>query len=75
MKANDNQLTLAKLRERAGLTQRQLAEALGVTTTTISSWERGLKEPRPNFAQVKQIIEALQCTLDELVEATSKKSR
>lgn len=68
----DNQLTLKKLRERAGLTQRQLADALGVTIVTISSWERGVKEPRPSFAQVKRMTEVLQCSLDELVEATSK---
>lgn len=63
-------LTLAKLRERAGLTQRQFADALGVTITTISNWERGAKEPKLSFAQVKQITEILKCSLDELVEAT-----
>jgi transcriptional regulator with XRE-family HTH domain len=66
----DSQLTLAKIRERAGLTQRQLSEALGVTITTISNWERGVKEPNLNFAQVKHMTEVLQCSLDELVEAT-----
>ncbi|NEO32661.1 MAG: helix-turn-helix transcriptional regulator [Symploca sp. SIO3C6] len=75
LKLENNQLTLAKLRERAGLTQRQLADALGVTNVTISSWERGLKEPRPNFAQVKIMIQVLGCTLDELVEATNPKYR
>lgn len=68
----DAQLTLKKLRERAGLTQRKLADALGVTITTISSWERGVKEPNLTFAQVKQVTEVLNCTLDELVEATRK---
>ncbi|MBF2049774.1 MAG: helix-turn-helix domain-containing protein [Leptolyngbya sp. IPPAS B-1204] len=67
----DQQLTLKKLRERAGLTQRQIADALGVTTTTVGTWERGEKEPRPSFLQVKILIETLNCTLDELVEATS----
>jgi transcriptional regulator with XRE-family HTH domain len=71
MAAPDGQLTLAKLREQAGLTQRQLAEALGVTITTISNWERGVKEPNLNFAQVKRVTEVLQCSLDDLVEATN----
>ena len=30
-------------RERAGLTQRQLAEALGVTPAQVSHWENGLR--------------------------------
>ena len=70
MTVPDGQLTLAKLREQAGLTQRQLADALGVTITTISNWERGAKEPNLNFAQVKRVTEILQCSLDDLVEAT-----
>jgi transcriptional regulator with XRE-family HTH domain len=73
MTAGDDQaVTLKMLRERSGLTQRQIAEALGVTTTTIGTWERGEKEPRPSFLQVKILIELLNCTLDELVEATRK---
>lgn len=68
----DKPLTLKKLRERAGLTQRKLADALGVTITTISSWERGVKEPNLTFAQVKRVTEVLSCTLDELVESTKK---
>lgn len=70
MATDDGKLTLAKLRQRSGLTQRQLADALGVTVGTISDWERGIKEPRPNFAQTKRIMEVLHCTIDELVEAT-----
>jgi transcriptional regulator with XRE-family HTH domain len=31
MTTEDSQLTLAQLRDRAGLTQRQLADALGIT--------------------------------------------
>ena len=70
MSTGDNQLTLKQLRERAGLTQRQLADALGVTVTTVSSWERGVKKPSLSFAQVQNVIETLNCTLEELVEAT-----
>jgi transcriptional regulator with XRE-family HTH domain len=32
---------LAEVRRRCGLTQRQLAKALGVAITTIQDWERG----------------------------------
>ncbi|MDY6940995.1 MAG: helix-turn-helix transcriptional regulator [Cyanobacteriota bacterium] len=75
MEQKENRLTLAKLRERAGVTQRTLAAALGVTVTTISSWERGAKQPRPSLPQVKIMTEVLQCTLDELVEATTPRSQ
>jgi transcriptional regulator with XRE-family HTH domain len=32
---------LAEVRRRCGLTQRQLAIAIGVTLTTVQNWERG----------------------------------
>lgn len=38
--------TIQQLRARHGLTQRRLADALDVTTATISAWERGAYEPR-----------------------------
>jgi DNA-binding transcriptional regulator YiaG len=40
-------LTLKQTRERLGLSQSQLAEALGVTTQTISNWETGQRIPPP----------------------------
>ncbi len=63
-------LTLVKLRERAGLTQRELAQALGVTITTVSAWENQRHEPRLTFAQTKLLTQILRCSLDELVDAT-----
>ncbi|NET37396.1 MAG: helix-turn-helix transcriptional regulator [Cyanothece sp. SIO1E1] len=65
----EKNLTPMRLRERAGLTQRQIAEALGKTVGTVSAWERYTKKPRLSFAETKQLMELLQCTLDELVEA------
>ena len=61
--------TLVNLRKQAGLTQRQVAEALGLTVTTISSWETGVKEPRLDFVQTKKLTELYQCSLDDLAEA------
>jgi len=42
---NPTRLQLA--RRRRGLTMKALAEACGVTTRTISSWETGAAEPKP----------------------------
>lgn len=37
---------LIRLREGKGLSQKALAEALGVTQATVSRWEAGLIRPR-----------------------------
>jgi transcriptional regulator with XRE-family HTH domain len=45
-------------RQARGLTQRQLAEALGVTTNTVARWERGemaIKFPRMVAAVLAQL--------------------
>lgn len=68
-------LTLMKLREDAGLTQKQLAQALGVTITTVSAWENGRHEPRLTLAQTKLMTEVLRCSLDDLVRASQRRPR
>ncbi len=66
-------LTLAKLRERANLTQMKLAVALDVSITTISEWENGKTEPR--LKHVRLLIEVLGCTFEELCEAFDQAKR
>lgn len=36
---------IRQLRERAGLSQKQLAEALGLDQSSVSLWERGITAP------------------------------
>lgn len=62
-------LTPMNLRERAGKTQRQIADALGKTVGTVSDWERYVKRPRLSFAETKRLMEVLDCSLEELIEA------
>ncbi|EDX78445.1 hypothetical protein MC7420_7098 [Coleofasciculus chthonoplastes PCC 7420] len=69
MPEKNARLTLTKLRQRAGLTQQELASAIGVTQKTISIWEKGSVEPKLTFEQTKLLIEVLNCTLDELIAA------
>lgn len=35
----------AHLRKTAGLTQQEIADALGVTRSTVAQWERGARNP------------------------------
>lgn len=46
------QISLAAARVNAGLTQKQLATALGVGNQTIVSWEKGKTEPK-----ISQMVE------------------
>ncbi|MGQ4647439.1 helix-turn-helix domain-containing protein [Lyngbya aestuarii] len=71
MSEEKDQLTLAKLRKRVGLTQRKLADALGITIKTVSAWERGVVEPRLTFTETQRLMEVLHCTFEELLEATT----
>lgn len=56
---------IAELRKAAKLTQAQLAEKIGVTQKDISRWENGVV--RPSVQSLKQIAEALECKVDDLI--------
>jgi transcriptional regulator with XRE-family HTH domain len=57
---------IAELREKTGLTQRELALMVGVTETTIANWERG----RSGLDWIERLIklcDALNCDLGDLI--------
>ena len=56
---------LAAMREREGLTQKQVADALGTTVQTVSNWEN-VREPRLNPGVMLKLCRILNCTLEEL---------
>lgn len=66
---NDQLLNLMKVRQRANMTQKQWADLLGVTISTVSNWERGVQVPRLTFEQTKRVMENSGMSIDELVEA------
>ncbi|MBF2085796.1 helix-turn-helix transcriptional regulator [Thermoleptolyngbya sp. C42_A2020_037] len=57
---------LMRLRVQRFLTQKQLAEALGVTETTVRNWEAGRSIPKLTPAQFKILLAVLQISSDEL---------
>ena len=44
------------LRERLGLTQRELADELGVRQQTVSEWETGMYRPRGASARMLRVV-------------------
>lgn len=58
--------SLKKKRLAAGLSQKELADKLGIVQSAISAWESGEKMPRA--AQLPELAAALHCTIDELYQ-------
>lgn len=73
----EDQLTAVSLRQRIGLTQRQIAQALDVRQSTVSDWERGVSIPNLPPSKIKRMLEVYKCTIDELIEAfeTAKQNK
>lgn len=58
------------MRERAGLTQLQLSEQLGIPQPTIASWETDRALPRAD--KLIDIAKLLNCTIEELLKKESE---
>ena len=68
--------TFKELRERAMLSQNELARLCAVTSATVYYWESGRTLPR--LAQQRKLVEALKCTPDELraaLQATQERRK
>lgn len=58
---------VARIRKERGLSQRQLAEQLGVTDKAVSKWERGLGFP--DIKTIAPLADALGISIMELMQA------
>jgi len=58
---------LRLLRQRAGLEQAALAEALGRDVSTISRWERRSGTGEPSASEIRTLTRVLRCSADELL--------
>ncbi len=55
---------LGAIRNGCGMTQAQVAEAMGVSTNTYRSWENG--DRMLNFEQARALADLFGCSLDDL---------
>jgi len=62
---------IQNLRSRAGITQEELALAVGVDRSAVAKWETGVAAPRVSL--LPAIAEKLQCTIDELLRGGGEK--
>lgn len=60
---------IAQIRESRGMTQKELADAVGVTQQTIYYYEHGDHDPRASM--LKRLAKALGCTVSELLDIKS----
>ncbi|MFN6475310.1 helix-turn-helix transcriptional regulator [Nostoc sp. DedQUE07] len=63
MSLGENFMTL---RESLGLTQKQIADAVGVTDQTVSNWERGIHIPRLTLKQTIKLCKITNRTVEDL---------
>lgn len=57
-------MSFESARKKAGLTQKELAEKLGVDQSAVSFWETGKRAPRGG--RLLRLADVLNCTIDEL---------
>ena len=61
---------LIMYRKQKGLLQKDLAESLGVSTSAVSSWEKGINFPR--LDAIFNICEVLDITIGDLLGISAK---
>lgn len=58
-----------QLRLAAGMTQAELATRLGITTPSITKWERG--RSNPDMINVFRMTEIFECSVNEIISQDS----
>lgn len=56
---------ISRLRKERGMTQMQLADALGISFQAVSNWERG--QSMPDISKLPELAELFDTTIDELL--------
>lgn len=63
--------SLLCLRKKAGLSQKYIADHLGISQGAVSQWEHGLTMPSTD--KLLLLAKLLGCTTDELLDGISEK--
>lgn len=63
-------MNISAARERAGITQGELAKRMEVTQGAVSQWEYGQTKPRSGT--LSKLADILGCTVDELLRGGEK---
>ena len=58
-------LMLREIREKKGISQRKVADQIGVSPSAVAQWELGLNNP--SMTNVIALADLLGCTLDQLL--------
>ncbi|MBD1848819.1 helix-turn-helix transcriptional regulator [Leptolyngbya sp. FACHB-711] len=65
-KSKAGESPLKQLREKAGLTQEELARRCRIPLRTYQRWESGESAARPNIPQVKALCRELKIPIEQL---------
>lgn len=66
-----NDLQIRRLRNKCGLSQKQLAKAVLVSQQAVAKWENSICLPSTN--KLLQLAKILNCTVDELLREDERK--
>lgn len=58
-------ISIRTARKKEKLTQRSLADAIGVRQSTVSRWESGID--MPNMKNLEDLVRVLNCSYDDLL--------
>ena len=59
-------MKIRELRDRAGMTQDELAASVGVVRSAVANWEVEISPPK--VRQLPLLAEVLECSIDELFD-------
>lgn len=66
-------LAVRELREKANLTQKELADKCGIGATAVAKWEAGVA--MPTVSKLPAVADALGCSVDELLGYSGRRRR
>lgn len=62
-------VAIRDIRRAQGMTQKDLADMLGITPNAISQWENGMRNP--SLENVKRLADILHCTTDDILRGAT----